>query len=611
MTGDWPQQLARTLANGLPTASLEYHLDPLLIWLGNPDNPRVAPLDAAIAAGGLTRGQAAERAYDILDRFLFDRPGAPPHRVLGLADAGDAQAAKQRYRCLVQAYHPDRHPARAHSLTERAEQINLAYAALERGDRSAETKTPAGASPVPSGGRQGRRRAARGGRTPRPDRGDAAPPRATWAARLAGVPGGARTLEARFFAGLILFCAFLLASLSYEGTPRPGRLSGPEGAVAAAAAPGSTWDAGHPTVAVPTPAPQAPAASVSGRVRVGTATAPGASRPPVDGEQARPHRPIRSLPPQTGAEPIPAGAPPERIESAVVPDRIVLPSARLGLVGEVVRPLRPGESEGRRLSQIRVPGHAAPIRAPDPVAPPTDALGEPIRPVDPPPPSPRQRVAVAAAADPRPPGSEEARPDGGGPGEPSPRLDPAPPSSDTSRRPTEAPPPSLAAAPAPGPVTAPAGSSAGSSGPVTPAPDQSRARAIGSSAKAAAPRAAPAAAGPCGGAARTLDRFRQAYDAGALERLLALYSADARENQRSGWSAIRQLYADWFGETSGRRMAFHGTAVRTAGRNRCAVSSGFRVRYRDRTGRPVERSGTIEFLLERRESDLRILRVSY
>ncbi len=132
----------------MATATLEQQLDALLIWLGNPDNPNVAVLDEAIARAGLTRLDAAGLAYDILDRLLFAGPNGSPEHILGLRDTTDVAAAKQRYRCLIHAYHPDRHPARVLLHNERTEQINIAYAAFERGRGEPVTRRPATDGPV-------------------------------------------------------------------------------------------------------------------------------------------------------------------------------------------------------------------------------------------------------------------------------------------------------------------------------------------------------------------------------------------------------------------------------------------------------------------------------
>jgi hypothetical protein len=218
MTEDWPRHLARTLVSGFATATLEQHLDALLIWLGNPENPHVATLDTAIANAGLTRHDAAERAYDTLDRLLFSEPRGAAHRILGLPATVDLHTAKLRYRCLIQAYHPDRHPARAQLHNERTEQINTAYVAFERRERN---PTPV---PKPNTPRsKSKRRPAKARRTPKPvepSRRGAAFQHASVGTRLRRRLGRPETFQWRFFVGLILICGALLALLLYSEAPQ-------------------------------------------------------------------------------------------------------------------------------------------------------------------------------------------------------------------------------------------------------------------------------------------------------------------------------------------------------------------------------------------------------
>lgn len=132
MSLSWTHQIAKSLASGRPSPALELHLDALLVWLSNPDNPRAAALERAIKQQGLPRIQASASAYRLLDQQLFvsDEPPAP--EVLGFAPSLAAPIAKQRYRRLMQAYHPDRHPERTRWATRRTEQINRAFAAREQ-----------------------------------------------------------------------------------------------------------------------------------------------------------------------------------------------------------------------------------------------------------------------------------------------------------------------------------------------------------------------------------------------------------------------------------------------------------------------------------------------
>lgn len=121
----------------------------------------------------------------------------------------------------------------------------------------------------------------------------------------------------------------------------------------------------------------------------------------------------------------------------------------------------------------------------------------------------------------------------------------------------------------------------------------------------------PAEAPGCESIGGALDRFRRAYNAVALDRLMALYSADAQENETRGRSGIRQLYVSWFDQTSDRRIAFSGARIGPDGKGRCSARAGFSVRYRDARGRSVDRTGTIEILFDGRGADARILRISY
>lgn len=156
---------------------------------------------------------------------------------------------------------------------------------------------------------------------------------------------------------------------------------------------------------------------------------------------------------------------------------------------------------------------------------------------------------------------------------------------------------------------------AGISG-VTSPPDETQTGRVG------APAAEPSASGVvatkstsalanCQAVGAVLDRFGAAYDAGALDALLALYSKDASENATRGHAGIRQMYKDWFGKTSERRMRFSGTRIQPNQDGGCIVSADYRVAYRDAGGRPVTRAGTIELLFDRPGADALIQRIAY
>jgi ketosteroid isomerase-like protein len=125
------------------------------------------------------------------------------------------------------------------------------------------------------------------------------------------------------------------------------------------------------------------------------------------------------------------------------------------------------------------------------------------------------------------------------------------------------------------------------------------------------PTPEPSDKSSCEPIAGVLERFRRAYNTGALDRLMALYSAAAQENETRGRSGIRQLYLRWFDQTSERRIAFSGADIHLQGEGRCGARAGFSVRYRDAQGRWVDRTGTITILFDGRGADARILRISY
>ena len=152
MTPHWTQQLARALHDGRTTALPASRLDALLLWLSNPENPHAADLDTAIRHVGLSRLQASERAYDLLDQLLFEHAGPPSLRTLGLTTEADPRLTKQRYRRLIQVYHPDRHSDHNDWASRRTERINLAFRACQGQTGTASDRTSTSASDArPSG----------------------------------------------------------------------------------------------------------------------------------------------------------------------------------------------------------------------------------------------------------------------------------------------------------------------------------------------------------------------------------------------------------------------------------------------------------------------------
>lgn len=116
----------------------------------------------------------------------------------------------------------------------------------------------------------------------------------------------------------------------------------------------------------------------------------------------------------------------------------------------------------------------------------------------------------------------------------------------------------------------------------------------------------------CASVPEQLRRFQLAYQAGALDQLMALYSPRAKENTLATWFAIRQTYAEWFGKTSARQISFDRLQIKPIpNSDRCAVSAVFKVIYRDGQTLPVTKTGVIQLLFDPKGSELLILRVRY
>jgi hypothetical protein len=125
--------------------------------------------------------------------------------------------------------------------------------------------------------------------------------------------------------------------------------------------------------------------------------------------------------------------------------------------------------------------------------------------------------------------------------------------------------------------------------------------------------AAPAVTAPqldCTLVPAQLQRFQHAYDAGDLTQLMALYSADARENDLENWATIQKTYAEWFIKTTQRRMQFTKLHIKQTNTH-CAAVVLYQVRYNNEQQHITTQTGLIEFLFEQRSTTLHILRVRY
>jgi general secretion pathway protein A len=125
--------------------------------------------------------------------------------------------------------------------------------------------------------------------------------------------------------------------------------------------------------------------------------------------------------------------------------------------------------------------------------------------------------------------------------------------------------------------------------------------------EAAAPADSPLTAAE---AASLIDEFRSAYEARDVDRLLALFTADASENGRRGLDAIGAAYRASLPGFSEVRYAMPRFSVEPHGA-RAAVRAPFVISYRKQTGASGEVRGQAEWELERREGHPRIVALNY
>ncbi|WP_295404660.1 hypothetical protein [uncultured Thiocystis sp.] len=565
ITSHWTHQLARALAAGRLTSTLESHLDALLLWLSNPDNPHAAEIGGALRRAGLSRRQATARAYELLDQWLFADANRSSPRTLGLPPDANPTLAKQRYRRLIQVYHPDRHPTQVAWATHRTERINLAFDAHRRG---ANGWTSQSATTDPTAG-------------DRPQRDSVAPawigPTVwSWLIRSLEMTEGFR---GRLLAGIALTCLLAIGIGIFSHEPRPvpaPRVIRPSVETLPQPTPQSEPRPGaaetretNSAVAVanqPDQAPDTPADSVSSD----TEPAQPPAEPRLESEESS-RMTVRSeradnLEPRPESRPEPDAETPETAPTPPTP----------------AEPMVATETP----SPIVVPAEPA---TPTPVerAPPIVREHVITQPSEPP------SASTQASAGPvaRPPDQAQESPR---PVLPDRLPDPAPPPMTTRPRMTI---PSVSPPSAPAPPTQPNPPAlAGLAAPLAPA--------IASSADAAAV--------DCGSVPELLANFQRAYEAGALNELMALYSPESRENDLVNWLSIRHTYAEWFGKTSARRIVFEQLHVQpTANPSRCAAIAIFQVSYLDAQGHLATQASVIEFLFERRGGDLYILRVRY
>lgn len=479
------RELACALRSGRPAPLWDRHLDELLLWLSNPEHPRAAELERAIGEQRLSRAQARAAALRLLDQHLFAAADGQPAQTLGLESGVDLSVAKQRYRRLIQVYHPDRHPNRADWATRRTEQINRAWSALQRGE------TPPKRGPQPAS-----RRTEQSARPQAPS----GLSRWVWARLgslkewLDGRLSGRGPFERRLILALgILGILALFALLWPEERPRP-----------------------TPRIV------HQPVANTPPRI-IGLDPSP----PP--------------LPAEPSSEPVmtPAADKDSKEDSKPQP---LPPRAQTAPAAEAQWAERPKEPGPQPLAEARpVPNPAA--------SEPSLPLPAPIFPW------------------------------------PGPDL-----LLDRPRRPP------AASIPGPEPPKAPLVPQA-----IVP----------GAEPESLALTVTPNA-GRCISAANVLERFKEAYQEGALDRLMALYSPLARENDLANWFDIRRAYDAWFQLTLLRRIDFNQIQVQSLpDGQRCVIRTRYQVAYLDQGARLVTQSGDLDLLLESKGAEWLILEARY
>ncbi|MTW22190.1 DnaJ domain-containing protein [Allochromatium palmeri] len=534
MSLSWTHQIAKSLASGRPSLALELHLDALLVWLSNPDNPRAAELEQAIGRQRLARTEASATAYRLLDQWLFASDDPPAPETLGLDPSTSATLAKQRYRRLVQVYHPDRHPERTDWATHRTEQINRAFAAFQRGERGT-TRVGAHKTSRHSASGSTARRAWRLPPVWLPEAlRDVVAPAWVWThARLTALtPLQQRLLSIAAIAGVLIFTLALWPEEPPKRAPRI--IHHPLGI-----APRPVLvDAPAPEIEDPRPMPE------SLRPLIAQASAPDAD--------------------------------------ASQPDLRPVPSER--------------EDSPREVALVDVPP-SDPLDEASTVVPEPETFDR-----EPPDQAPRAILVEPTSAKPEPasaPLDAEDRPSAAPATAPT-RQAPPPVKSDPTA--SSAPRTRIPAATLPDRPTPP-------TPPAAPL-------ALGAAPAVATAKPTAIASAPievrCQAAPEILSRFQNAYQNGALDQLMALYSPLAKENDLATWFAIRQTYAEWFRTTSARRITFEQTQVQPiADSQRCALMAVFQVNYLDQQSRLVTQAGIIELLLEYKGTDWLILRARY
>ncbi len=593
MTPRWPQDIATEVSAGRLTPLLECRLDEILIWLGNARHDATRLLDEAFARRGLDRDHAVARVQELLDRLLFIED-LPPHRILGLPANASAPVVRQRYRRLIQAFHPDRHPERSVWLTQRTELINIAYGRLRRRPAAAAAAQPAAKSTGPAPKKKPRKR-------PRAtyhywDDGSYAPPLA-W--RLRTWLGASHGFQLRFFGLLIAACLALLLYLFYinSGGAGPGAIGAAAGGQVARPAllppMASAVGPKHPPAPASGPHPEVAAAKKSPAVtRLSNPAASG--RPAQPGHDtgaelaALDRAGFGNVSPRAAAGPVLAPGP---VSPGSVDD-----GAALATDSAVSRPPAPVAAADARTE----PSPTAPGASSSPSQPGRVAASQPVTSSPSPAPpqrGPSQSLSLAPKLTERPVATRT-----------TPELLHA-----TVRAVWPVRHRMLAGtAPVAAAATTPGHSTSATKSP--PEPRSAAPSAPASVHPTKAPSAAPGPARPqaldCGKITPLLTHYRHYYDSGRLDRFIALYSATASENQWYGRARIRRAYRQWFHATAARDLRFT-LIVTQAEHHACRARIHFQVSYINADHQPVHQSGQLRLLIGADGPVDHILRVQY
>ncbi len=145
--------LARRLRAGEAPRLNTSELDAVLIWVAGGSGERTLWLSQMLGPAG-SDAALLQRVYAQLDGLIFAEGRLHEARA-GVSALNSEAARLARYRRLMAAFHPDRHPALARWLTPRSQAIHQAYAVFRAGGGGQTRKADLGARrPIRGSGRR-------------------------------------------------------------------------------------------------------------------------------------------------------------------------------------------------------------------------------------------------------------------------------------------------------------------------------------------------------------------------------------------------------------------------------------------------------------------------